>query len=238
MTHNPDTCILLTRPAAQAQAYADELGKACGDNFIIVQSPLLEIEILKVPLNLSGVHHLLFTSVNGVNAFAENSDQRDIPTICVGSRTAKAATAIGLKAAQAQGTANDMIALAQELAQGLPGEFLYLRGRIAAQGVSSALNTAGYTTRETVIYSQNSQNLNQSAIKVLTNQTRILVPLFSPRTAELFTAQTAGIHVQNAKIICLSQNVADRLGDKFASEITVVSKPTAAAVTREIAASL
>ena len=43
-----------------------------------------------------GVAALAFTSINGVSAFAELSDRRDLPTFCVGDATADAARELGV----------------------------------------------------------------------------------------------------------------------------------------------
>ena len=62
--------LLLTRPRAQSQAFAEVLAARLPGRFRPVISPLLEIVPLPAPLDLDGLQGLIFTSANGVEQFA------------------------------------------------------------------------------------------------------------------------------------------------------------------------
>lgn len=230
MAHNPDTTILITRPANQGMAYGLELADKFPDTKVIL-SPLLEIVPLQAELNFAGVHRLLFTSVNAVEIFATLTKRRDIPALCVGDKTAKAATAIGLNAISANGSIEDLRILAAAYTKENQGDFLYLRGRHVA-------GPLGFQARETIIYEQHENSLSPDAMLVLAAPERVIIPLFSPRTAAVFMRQIAGVSILNTCAVCISKNVAKELNtSKFAKTI-IAKEPNALAVTREIAAAL
>jgi uroporphyrinogen-III synthase len=231
MAFNPGIQILLTRPEAQSAAYAAELQQEFAGKVTILQSPLLDIVPIKTPINLKDVHHLLFTSANGVRAFCQLSKRRDIPCLCVGDKTAEVARAQGLAAVSAGGDVQDLTALMQQYADTKDGQFLYLRGQHTARVLAG-------NVRHLVIYDQIERDLTDVAKAALTDDKPVLVPLFSPRSADLFTQQVSGLMLRNARAICLSGNIAARLDPSLFSDVRVASQPTAKAVTREIAASV
>jgi uroporphyrinogen-III synthase len=100
--------LLVTRPLDESQALAERL-EARGHQAAI--EPLLTIAPdLLAPLSLEGVQALLFTSANGVRAFALRSPRRDLPVYAVGPATAAAAREIGCATVESAG--GDVRALA------------------------------------------------------------------------------------------------------------------------------
>ena len=86
---------LVTRPEEDARAIAAEL-RAQGIETIL--APMLSIVQRRDPkIDLSGIQALLFTSANGVRAFAAASGARDLPVFAVGDATAGAARNAGFK---------------------------------------------------------------------------------------------------------------------------------------------
>jgi uroporphyrinogen-III synthase len=242
MTYNPAIEILLTRPAAQSAAYAKELQALLKNKVRILKSPLMRIETLQTDLDLTDVHHLLFTSSNGVRAFAGLSDSRDIPALCVGDRTADAARAFGLNAISAQGSVAELAKLAINLGQDLSGCFLHLRGKHVAGNIGEDLALSDLAIREAVIYNQRALPLADDARAALTGIGKVILPLFSPRTAKLLMQQVGGRGLSNVTAICISQNVADQLDPSEFTHVLVAEHADAKAVTkvitREIAASV
>ncbi len=216
---------------AQSAAYAAELQQVFAGKVTIVQSPLQDIVPLKTAISLKDVHHLLFTSANGVRVFCDLSERRDIPCLCVGDKTAAVARALGLEAVSAGGNVQDLAALMRKYDHADDGQFLYLHGQHTAREIPGKI-------RDIVIYDQIGCELTKTAKSALTDHAPVLVPLFSPRSADLFMQQISGLTMRNSSAICLSQNVADRLDPSVFSDLRVASQPTAAAITREIAASV
>ena len=85
--------ILITRPREDAAALAEKL-KARGHDVIV--EPMLEIRpVAGAKVDLQGVQAVVFSSANGVRAFALAESRRDLPALCVGDTTAAAAREAG-----------------------------------------------------------------------------------------------------------------------------------------------
>jgi uroporphyrinogen-III synthase len=235
MSGNPGTQILLTRAPAQADAYAATLTATFGDRLRLIRSPLLRITDVPGLVDLDGIHTLLFTSVNGVEAFAARTARRDLPALCVGEKSAEAALVAGLSARAADGTAEGLLRLALGEGLGKTGDFLYLRGRHTARDLAEKLVAGGCPAREQVVYDQQAVPLSDDARDALAGGP-VLVPLFSPRTARLFAAGAAGIDLDRATALCISDNVAVAIAKAGFGRVIVANDPTAESLTREIAA--
>src|SRR4029434_1828997 len=85
--------ILITRPIEDARPLADALEER---GIEVLIEPLLEIRHLEdAEIDLDGVQTLLFTSANGVRAFAALSPRRDLKAFTVGDGSAEAARQAG-----------------------------------------------------------------------------------------------------------------------------------------------
>ena len=83
--------LLLTRPRAQSEAFAEVLAAELPGRFRAVVSPILEIVPVAAALDLDGLQGLIFTSANGVEQFAARTPERSLTAWCVGEMTAAAA---------------------------------------------------------------------------------------------------------------------------------------------------
>src|SRR4029453_3124472 len=85
--------ILIPRPMEDARPLADALEER---GIEVLIEPLLEIRHLDdAEIDLDGVQSLLFTSANGVRAFAALSPRRDLKVFTVGDGSADAARQAG-----------------------------------------------------------------------------------------------------------------------------------------------
>src|ERR1700761_2440428 len=99
---------LITRPQEDAADLAAAL-HARGIEPLV--EPLLQIKpVSGASVDLDQVQALLFTSANGVRAFAALSDRRDLPTFTVGDKSAEAARSLGFS--QIESAGGDVNALA------------------------------------------------------------------------------------------------------------------------------
>lgn len=242
MAGNPGTYVLVTRPRAQGQAFAARLKARFGGAINITQSPLLEIRLLDADLSLQGVGWLLFTSANGVRGFAALSERRDIPALCVGDRTAQMAATLGMTVESAAGTVDDLLDLARARACASGGgsgdAFLYLRGATVARPLVKMMRDAGLKAREAVVYEQVALSLTSEGRALFDGRRKVIVPLFSPRSARLFIEASQGLDTTAACIVCISRNVAEQFDSERLDQIRVASAPNSLAVEREIAAIL
>ena len=210
--------ILLTRPmgaAGRLVGYWEKRGVG------VCISPLIEPEFDGRAPDLSGIWGLIFTSVTAVKAFVNLCPLARLPAYAVGDATAEAARAAGLDAISAGGDAEALIR--RILADAPQGPLLHLRGRHAHGAVAQRLSEAGCPTREAILYTQVSQPLTPRAQSLLNGQDPVIMPLFSPRTAEIFSKEHRG----SAPILvaAMSDRVAEAVTVKVA-KLVVAERPT------------
>lgn len=176
--------VLITRPQAQAKRFAQALENAYGQPLSVVISPLIEITPLPVDGDFKDVQHVIFTSANGVTA----AKRLDIPTgitaWCVGHKTAKTAAEAGFDVHIAESDSESLVALI--VAQAPVGRMVHIRGRHVAGNIIENLSNAGFSCDVALAYDQSAVTATQNARDLLSGQQPVIVPLFSPRTAQLF----------------------------------------------------
>lgn len=185
--------ILLTRPLAAGQAFAEAVRAALGPDWPLVAAPLQAIvfrpEAGALRAALAAVPVLLFTSQAGVAAF-QAARGGDMPpglrAWAVGPQTAAAAEAAGLKVQSAGGDAAGLAAAL--LAAGEAGPFLHLRGAHQRGDLVGQLAAAGLPAKALVLYDQSPCPLSPEAAALLAAPGLVLAPLFSPRSAALLAA--------------------------------------------------
>lgn len=175
--------LLLTRPEAQARAFAEAVRVRFGSDFDPVFAPVLRIVHLPLGLDPYGFDGLIFTSRNAVAAFVASSDLREPTAWCVGSATAAAAAEAGF---EARSSAGALPALAAQL-RSMPrsDRLLHVHGVHTAGDLETLVGADGPQITSTVIYDQLPQPLTTEARVLLAGVTPILLPLFSPRSAAL-----------------------------------------------------
>lgn len=198
--------LLVTRPQAQAERFAADFAARFGRQTQVVISPLVRVRHLPLAVRPDRYAGLLFTSENGVAAFAAQVADRHWPVWCVGARTTARARAAGFTATSADGDAAALLALLRQTAP--PEPLLHLCGEHTVGDLANALNSAGIETFSAPIYAQDALALSPDARALLQGRKPVLVPLFSPRTAALFQTGITG-PVCPLLIAALSQAVAD-----------------------------
>lgn len=175
--------ILLTRPEASSHRMAKLLSVAFGDRLDICISPLMEIVLDPRLPSLDGIRTLIFTSANGVAAYAAANGPKSLPCYTVGDATARAAAAAGLRATSAGGDAD---ALVERIKQDKPpAPMLHVRGAHARGDIPERLGECGFPVAQAIVYHQNALNLTEEAKSLLDGDRPVILPLFSPRSAAL-----------------------------------------------------
>ena len=177
--------VLLTRPAAQAARFADQLTNRFGTRVVPILSPLMR-PVFHSPALPASCAAVVFTSETAVEAAGYlRAAGQVLPqlAICVGAQTARAATLLGFTARFAQGDATSLAALIRS--DPPRGLLLYLHGRETRGNIAEVLNSAGIVTYSALVYQQEAQPLSAAAIQALGEARPVLVPLFSPRSANL-----------------------------------------------------
>jgi len=213
--------VLITRPEVAAQELAQTLRQRWAPPPEIVISPILKLEFLAGDVPLSDVEALIFTSRNGVAAFARITERRDIPCYVVGNATLTEAERHGLKATLAGKDGDELCAYLTRAPE--CGPFLHLHGEHVAGDVAGQLRAAGRIVSEQVVYKQMPQAISDVAARHLAGSRPILLPFFSPRSAKLFFR---GLHAE-APLLCaaMSPKVAENVPAGYAARLEIAQYP-------------
>jgi uroporphyrinogen-III synthase len=219
---------LVTRPREDAAPLAAELARR---GIAPVIEPLLTIRFLPGALDLAGVQAVLFTSANGVRAFAAASARRDLPALAVGERSADEARRLGFGAAEsAGGDVDDLAALAVRRFDPAKGTLLHPAASVVAGDLAGRLERAGFAVRRAVVYEAAPvRALTPAVARALVRGELDLALFFSPRTAASFvslaTAEAPGAAAAMTAL-CLSPAVADAARPLGWRSMRVAAAPT------------
>jgi uroporphyrinogen-III synthase len=181
------TRALVTRPREESQGLAVALA-ARGIEAVI--EPMIEVHYsAPAALDLAGVQAILFTSANGVRAFARASDGRGLPVFAVGDATAARARAEGFSTVEsAGGEVNGLVLLAAARLRPQDGPLLHVAGSVVAGDLAGALRARGFTVERSILYEARPvTSLSPTAVGVLRSGALRFALFFSPRTAAVFT---------------------------------------------------
>ncbi len=221
--------LLLTRPEAQARAFAARLSNLDRDHAPeIAVAPLTKIVPLAWDQSLAqGAKAVILTSANAVPAVATLAPR---PAYCVGKVTAAKAAEAGFYAVAAEGGARALAALL--MTKRPEGPLFYAHGREQAHDLASWLAAAGLEVRSAQVYA--AEEIPWPATLWPRLKGRVVVaPLFSPRAAELFAKRLlAGLGADGVKELLLipvavSQSVAKNLPPPFAVHAHIAEAPEA-----------
>jgi uroporphyrinogen-III synthase len=182
---------LVTRPRDDAEGLAAALA-ARGIEPIV--EPLLDIRFRTEPApDLAGVAALLFTSANGVRAFARVVRERGLPVFAVGEATAARARGEGFAAvASAGGTVAELAVLVRQQLRPDAGRLLHVAGTVLAGDLTADLQAVGFAVERAVLYeAAPAGRLSAGTIQALERGLVDFALFFSPRTAAIF-ARLAG----------------------------------------------
>ena len=177
-----------------------------GDSAEVIVSPLVRIEYAAPVPDLSRYDGVIFTSENAVDALAHHGAPPGMAALCVGRRTADAASAAGFRAVSANGSAETLAALvASEPRAAL---FLYARGKHVAFDLPGRLRDLGVAVEEQVVYAQRGLTLDRAAAAALASR-RCVCPLFSEMAARILGTQANSLPDLGHSAHCISRKVAD-----------------------------
>lgn len=207
------TRILITRPIEDAGPLAEALHRRGLETLI---EPLLTIAPIDTALpDLDGVQALLFTSANGVRAFAARTGRRDWPVYAVGDATATTAATAGFaRVAGAGGDVQSLAGLVAGSADPAGGLLLHVAGTVTAGDLAGTLERHGFTVERLVLYeARTAAALSATTAAALAQGSIDAVVIFSPRTARTFVRllAEAGLsdRCRTVTALCLSPAVAE-----------------------------
>lgn len=229
-----DMRALITRPAEDAKDLQSALRRR---GIAVVHEPMLTIErMTDVAIDTTGAQGLLFTSSNGVRAFARLSDRRDLTAFAVGDATARACREAGFETVHS--ASGDVDALANYVidhCQPQDGPLVQVAGTVTAGDLAGALRAAGFIIDRVPIYAAHAATALSEGTRTAMKSGRIdAILFFSPRTAATFVslAQSAGLEnaCRNINAYCLSPAVAKRAAALPWKRVTIAAEPTQTAL--------
>ncbi len=233
MADNACPLILLTRSAAQSQRFADDMTAALGQRPALSIHPLMTMSVIPVDVDISRYDAVVFTSENGVSAFAKLSKEPDaalrVTAYCVGQKTAQAAQALGFMARSAEGDVTDLSAL---ILADLPrsARVIHLHGHHQAGDLCAVLQAAGQTADHLAIYEQVALAPDSEFTSIFQSDRSVVVPLFSPRSAALFFAALPENMRADLRFVAISAATADAIPAAFHARVSVAQSPNAGAM--------
>lgn len=220
--------ILITRPIEDAKPLADALAER---GLEVLIEPLLEIRHLDdAAMDLDEVRALLFTSANGVRAFAALSPRRDLRAFTVGDGSAEAARQAGFADVEsAKGDIEALAALVVDRMKPEDGILFHAAGTVTAGDLKARLEGLGYRVRRAQLYEARiATALSTETRANLTLGGIDAVLLFSPRTAATFAElwRAAGApSLAPVQAICLSAAVAREIGSLGWAGVEIADRP-------------
>ncbi|MGD1933131.1 MAG: uroporphyrinogen-III synthase [Candidatus Phaeomarinobacter sp.] len=235
--------LLVTRPEPDASSLARAL-RELGHEVLV--SPLMDIATRDFSLDLDGVQGVLFTSANGVRAFADRlgAPPSGLRAFAVGPASAQVARDAGWTSVEsAGGEVSDLAKLVARRLKPGNGPLVHLSGKAAAGDLTGSLEQLGFTVSRVVAYDATAPvSLPETVVAALDRGVLDGVLLFSPRSALLFAdlAEKAGLGDEAAGLTayCLSQAVADALGARFPEPFSAKFKVASAPETPHLLALL
>lgn len=222
--------VVITRPAADAAAVVEAVAVRGCEPLV---EPMLTIEHLAGPEHdVTGAQAVLFTSANGVRAFASRTPRRGLPVYAVGDATAEAAEAAGFqRVSSASGTVDDLADLIVRQASPSGGRLIYACGRQVAGDLGRRIRAAGFSVDQRVVYvARPTARLSDTLERAMLSGTVSAALFFSPRSAAAFATLVRqaelGRSCRRVAALCISSATAESLKDVHWRTVAVATRPT------------
>lgn len=224
--------MIVTRPAAQGERFAREVLAAWNRPLTVLFAPL--IEIVQRPVTVKTPDAVIFTSANGVTAAAGLGLPQGLRAWCVGQKTAEAARRAGFDVIAGPGDAAGLVV--QIVAAHPRGQLVHVRGQHARGDICAQLTTAGILCQDVVAYEQRALALTDGAKAALSDANRVILPLFSARTAHILWKQAP--FTAKVQPIAISKAVAATVPKAYAQNVILAHRPDRAAMVAAVLSAL
>lgn len=217
---------LITRPEEDAGTLAAAV-RALGHDTAI--DSMLRIKSFEnVQLDTDGVQALLFSSANGVRAFADVSLNRRTPVYTVGEASAAIARELGFRRVHAAG--GDLASLARLVSEALKPEdgiLMHVSGTVVARELKDLLQDDGFSVFRVRLYeSEPATQFDAATIAHMRKGEIEGVLFYSPRSAQVFSdlviENSLTETCRHIRALCLSEAVAE-VADKLPWKIIKVA---------------
>lgn len=223
--------VWVTRAEPGASATASRLReRGCK----VLVAPLLRIRRLAVApedldRDLDGATAIVFTSTNGVSAFADLSPARNGPVFAVGDTTAQAARDAGFNAVEsADGDVKALAALILSRRAGRAGDILYVGAAEPAGDLTGVLAAGGVNLRSRAVYASEPVAPSEETLEGLSDLDLVLV--HSPRAGRILAEILAAHPTPTLKALCISPAVAETLTNAGLAQVIAAPFPVESAL--------
>lgn len=179
--------ILLTRPVGRSERFARQLRDRFGADLKIEIAPIMRIESCVGADPLPPGHAVIFTSTSAVQVLCDQMPGTGIAAFCVGTATTQAARDAGWDAICAGRDARELVDTLLANPPEMP--LIHLRGSHVRGAVAAQLDAQSVPCTERIVYRQMENSLTVTAQNLLKSASPVILPLFSPRSAELLSAR-------------------------------------------------
>jgi len=217
----PLAILVLTRPEEASRRFLKAVEKGLGVPVAHIFSPAIEIESVAHGPLPDGVASVILTSEKAALQARGAGARAGMKAWCVGDRTAEVARREGFAAVSAGGDVEALIAAILKAQPDSP--LAHIRGEQTTGDVSARLAKAGLITHDLVVYRQKDCTLSPEVFEALAGGETLVVPLFSPRSAEAFLRQVEP--TDPLRIVAMSQAVADKAYACGARDILLAQRP-------------
>lgn len=225
---------LITRPDEDAAELRRELRRR---GFDVIVEPMLTIaSISGASIDVEGAQAIMFTSSNGVRAFAENCAERELPAYAVGDTTARSCRDAGFRNVRsAAGNVDDLANLVIRECTPRAGRLIHVAGSVRAGDLAGALQAAGFDVARAPLYDAHpATSLSPGLISSLKRGQIDVALFFSPRTVSTFVSLARAAGLEDASkattALCLSPTVAKRAAAFPWRALVIASAPTQTAL--------
>lgn len=224
MTKN---ALLITRPRASADRFVARLSADLLQGIDVILSPLLEIAPTGANPDVTQYAGVIFTSSSAVNLAPPGNGQT---AYCVGRTTADHAQAAGWQISVVEQTADDLVAKLHEIKPA--GPLLHLAGLHRRGDIGAQVAAMGVNVDVEILYDQKLLALSAQAQLRLEGEGRVVVPLFSPRTAQHFMQKASRLH--NVTVVAMSDAVAECCQGMDEANLLIAAAPTGQEMLRRV----
>ncbi|MDJ0683947.1 MAG: uroporphyrinogen-III synthase [Alphaproteobacteria bacterium] len=228
--------VWIPRPLDDARPLAETLAEL---GYAPLIAPLMAIKFEPAEVALAPGDALVFTSANGVRAFAAANPteaHRDRTVFAVGAATASQAHDAGFS--DIRDAAGDVETLTERIAadwRPYNGVLHHIAGATVAGDLKGTLERRGYRVARHVLYRADPADTLPEAVETALKGGTLAAALFySPRTAriaaELIAAQKLKSALTDVRPLCLSAAVADVLDQANWPGVATAAEPTQASL--------
>ncbi len=208
--------ILLTRPLAASKRMKGDL-LSINSKLNILISPLMVIQNCHYDFLHKDYGAYIFTSENAIKSVLVNhASLQKADVFCVGQQTEKQAIQAGYNVL---GTYPRVRLLVSDLSNShFKGTLMYFRGEHVSCDLKKILVEKGLSVEELIVYKQRAQSLGKEAFNLLSSKPT-LMPLYSARTARLFSKEVAELPSKGHLVYCMSENIKSEIALNWNVEV-------------------